>query len=112
MAEQAKAKPKSKPKSADPLATALAMEKKNLATYQKMEADATKKQRKIEMGVFHDLRSDSEKHIKKIMSAMEKIKQEEAKAKEKARLEKEKAAKEKAAKQQAAKQQAAKPAVI
>jgi len=112
---EAKPKPKAKPKAkskASPLATALAWEKKSLATYQKMQADAEKKQLKIEANIFRDLRNDAQKHIRNIEKAMEKIKQEEAKAKERARIEKEKAAKAKAAKPPAPKPPAPKPSVI
>nr|MDO8082643.1 hypothetical protein [Candidatus Freyarchaeota archaeon] len=104
-----KPKPKSKPKVSGPLASALAWEKKSLATYQKMEADATRKQRKTEMNLFRSLRSDAEKHVKNIENAIVKCKQEEAKAREKAKMAREKAAREKAAREKAAK--AAKPSV-
>jgi hypothetical protein len=109
-----KPKPKSKPKSkaGGPLATALAWEKKSLATYQKMQADAEKKQRKMEANLFRNLRSDAEKHVKNIENTMQKIKQEEAKAKERARIEREKAAREKAAKAKAAKPPVAKPSIM
>ncbi|MHA1430446.1 MAG: hypothetical protein ACTSRV_08675 [Candidatus Freyarchaeota archaeon] len=84
-----KAKSKSKAK-ADPLKEALDFEKKAVNTYKKMEADATKKENRILMKLFGDLRKDSEKHIKKIENTIEKIKKEEAKRKEKEKKEKEK----------------------
>ncbi|WXG39793.1 MAG: hypothetical protein WED07_03035 [Candidatus Freyarchaeum deiterrae] len=98
------AKPKSKPKPTGPLATALSREKASVATYQKMEADATKKNKSKEISLFRGLRSDAEKHVKNIESTSESIKKDEAKQREKAKIEREKAAKAKAsAKPKAAK---------
>ena len=104
-----KAKPKSKPKATGPMATALAMEKKSLAAYEKMLADATKKNRRTEMSLFRGLRGDADRHVRNIERAIEDVKKEEAKAREKARIEREKAAKAKAAKAKAAKPPAPKP---
>ena len=105
----AKAKSKSTPKATGPMATALAMEKKNLASYDKMLADATKKNRRTEMNLFRGLRGDADKHVRNITKAIEDVKKEEAKAREKAKIERERAAKAKAAKARAAKPQAPKP---
>ncbi|MBS7250939.1 MAG: hypothetical protein KIH08_10195 [Candidatus Freyarchaeota archaeon] len=85
-----KPKPKPKPKAADPLNTALAWEKKTVETYTKMEKDAEKKNDRMLMSVFGDLRKDAEKHVRKIQDTIEKRKREEEKRKEKERLEKEK----------------------
>jgi bacterioferritin (cytochrome b1) len=71
---KAKKATKSKAKKADPLANALAWEKKTMDTYKKMEADATKKDDKMLMKLFGDLRKDAENHIKKIENTREKIK--------------------------------------
>lgn len=71
---KAKKSKKAKAKKADPLANALAWEKKTMDTYKKMEADATKKDDKMLMKIFGDLRKDAEKHIKKIENTREKIK--------------------------------------
>ena len=91
-------KAKSKSKKADPLADALAWEKKAVDKYSKMEAAAMKKEDRTRMKIFSDLRKDSEKHIRKIESTMEKIKREEAKRREKARRERERLKAAKAAK--------------
>jgi bacterioferritin (cytochrome b1) len=107
----AKAKSKSKPKATGPMATALAMEKKSLASYEKMLADATKKNRRIEMNLFRGLRGDADKHVRNIERAIEDVKKEEAKAREKARMERERAAKAKAAKAKVARPPAPKPYV-
>ncbi len=100
------AKPKAKPKPTGPLAIALAREKQGVTTYQKMEADATKKNKSKEMSLFRSLKRDSENHVKNIESTIESVKKDEAKAREKAKAEREKAAKAKAA----AKPKPAKPA--
>ncbi len=84
-----KAKSKSAPKKADPLASALALEKKTLETYKKMEADATKKDNRILMKVYGNIRKDAEKHIRDINNASLNLKKEEEKRKERERKEKE-----------------------
>ena len=91
-------KAKSKSKKADPLADALAWEKKTVNTYSKMEAAAKKKDDRTLMKLFGGLRKDAEKHVRKIESTMEKIKREEAKRREKARRERERVKAAKAAK--------------
>lgn len=89
---------KAKSKKVDPLADALAWEKKTVAAYSKMEAAATKKDDRTLMKLFGGLRKDAENHIRKIESTMEKIKREEAKRIEKARRERERLKAAKAAK--------------